>query len=72
VTRAGLGVVPTLAEYYRAKAQECVACAMLVPEKKRLYKSWLASGLNSPNGLKSWFRVETTLGRLPALSRFGR
>ena len=35
-----MGVAPTLAEYYRAKAQECLACALLVTnrEKNRLYE----------------------------------
>jgi hypothetical protein len=40
VGNAGLGVVSTLAEQYRVKAQECAECAKVVrnPEKKRLYE----------------------------------
>jgi hypothetical protein len=40
VGNAGLGVVPTLAEQYRVKAQECAERAKLVrdPEKRRLFE----------------------------------
>ena len=40
VGNPGLGVVLTLAEQYRLKAQECAECARVVrnAEKKRLYE----------------------------------